>query len=329
MNDLRLILIATIFVIGASAVVRTQTVDPPPSGTPTETSFAGMADDKDRYRIGLRDVLDIHVFRHPDLSQRAPVSSTGTITLFRLDAPIVAVCKSEMELAAEISAAYKKKFIKDPEVTVVVADQKSQAVGVMGAVTTPGYYYVNRRVHLLEILAQAGGPNKESGTRLIVARTGSISNCKQSADNDHDVSVIGFKIRDVQEGKETFWMEPGDIVSVLDADVVYIYGNVHQQGAIRIRENITLTQAIVSAEGLKPAAKKDKVRILRQKAGSLDREELVFDLNQIDKGKIPDPFLEPNDIVAVSEDRTKAIIQGFANAIKTSLPSAVYRIPVP
>lgn len=329
MKGLPVILVAAIIVFGSSTVVRTQTAVPPTPTTPSDTAFAGIADDKDRYRIGLRDVLDIQVYLHPDLSQRAPVSPAGTITLFRLDAPIVAVCKSELELAAEISAAYKKKFIKDPQVKVVVADQKSQAVGVMGAVTTPGYYYVNRRVHLLEILAQAGGPNKESGTRLIVARTGSNSNCKQSTDNDPDVSVIGFKIRDVQEGKETFWMEPGDIVSVLDADVVYIYGNVHQQGAIRIRENITLTQAIVSAEGLKPAAKKDKVRILRQKPGSLEREELVFDLNQIDKGKIPDPFLEPNDIVAVSEDRAKAIIQGFANAIKTSLPSAVYRIPVP
>ncbi|MGE3468096.1 MAG: polysaccharide biosynthesis/export family protein [Pyrinomonadaceae bacterium] len=323
----RIILATVVVAIGTCFSAVAQNAEPPRTTTPSATSFAGMADDTDRYRIGLRDVLDIQVFRHADLNQRAPVSPSGTISLFRLDSPIVAVCKTQDELAAEIAAAYKKKFIKDPQVRVIVADQKSQAVGVIGAVTTPGYFYVNRRVHLLEILAQAGGPNKEAGTRLIVARTGSTSNCKQAGVSDPEVSVVGLKIRDIQEGKATFWMEPGDIVSVLDADIVYVYGNVNQQGSLRIREPITLTQAIVSAEGLKPAAKKDKVRVLRQRAGSVDREELIFDLNQIDKGKIPDPFLEPNDIVAVSEDRTKAVLQGFADAIKNTIPSAIYRIP--
>ena len=122
-------------------------------------------------------------------------------------------------------------------------------------------------------------------------------------------------------------MQPGDVVSVLDADIVYVYGNVNKQGPVRIREPITLTQAIVSAEGLRPAANKDKIRVLRQKTGSVDREELVFDLNQIDKGKVKDPYLEPNDIVAVSQDGSKAVLLSVTNMIKSTIPSAIYRIP--
>jgi len=122
-------------------------------------------------------------------------------------------------------------------------------------------------------------------------------------------------------------MQAGDVVSVLDADVVYVYGNVNKQGAYRVREPLTLTQAIVSAEGLKPAAKKNNVRILRQKPGSVDREEFVFDLNAIDKGKVKDPYLEPSDIVAVSGDTTKSILLGIRDAIKTSIPAAIYTIP--
>jgi hypothetical protein len=94
-----------------------------------------------------------------------------------------------------------------------------------------------------------------------------------------------------------------------------------------VREAITLTQAIVSAEGLKPAAEKDKVRILRQAPDSLERVELVFNLNDIDKGKIKDPFLEPNDIVAVSRDKARAILGGFIKTIKGTIPGAVYRFP--
>jgi protein involved in polysaccharide export with SLBB domain len=177
------------------------------------------------------------------------------------------------------------------------------------------------------MLAMAGGPNKESGTRLLVARTGSTSDCKESveAPTSDDITVVGFKIRDIQEGKQSFWMQPGDVISVLDADVVYVYGNVHKQGSYRVREPITLTQAIVSAEGLKPAAKKSNVRILRQVPGSTERKDMSFDLNAIDKGTVKDPFLEPNDIVAVSEDRAKAILRGITDTIKGSIPGAVYR----
>ncbi|MBK9530173.1 MAG: hypothetical protein IPO41_18140 [Acidobacteria bacterium] len=48
-------------------------------------------------------------------------------------------------------------------------------------------------------------------------------------------------------------------------------------------------------------------------------------MNQIDKGKIPDPILQPNDIVTVSEDKAKAIMYGFANAIKNAAPNAALR----
>ena len=308
----------------------------PAKAVPVETSKTvssispkTAADDRpknERYRIGFQDILEIQVFRHPELNQRLPVGPNGTIVLFRVDRPVVAICKTERELAEAIEAAYKEKYLKDPRVSVVVAEQKSQAVAVIGSVERPGNYFVNKRVHLLEMLAMAGGPSKEAGTRLLVARTGSTSDCKERVDEpDNDnIEVVGFKIRDIQEGKQSFWMQPGDVVSVMDADIVYVYGNVNKQGSLRIREPITLTQAIVSAEGLKPAASRSNVRILRQKPGSTERKDIVFDLNAIDKGKVKDPFLEPNDIVAVSQDNAKAILRGITTTIKSSIPGVVY-----
>jgi polysaccharide export outer membrane protein len=334
MGNLRTIFVYCVLAAAGNLPAVAQTVNdpakvgPPPIAIP-DNLVAGLTPKNERYRIGFQDILDIQVFRHSDLNQRVPVSPNGTILLFRLDRPVIAVCKTERELATEIENAYREKYLRDPRVSVVVAEQRSQAVAVIGAVEKPGNYFINRRIHLLEMLAMAGGPNKEAGTRLLVARTGSTSNCREAGDatNGDQIAVVDFKIRDVQEAKQTFWMLPGDVVSVLDADVIYVYGNVNKQGSFKVREPITLTQAIVSAEGLKSAAKKDKIRILRQKPGSADREEFVFDLNQIDKGKIKDPFLEPNDIVAVSEDKTKAILFGLANSIKSSVPSAVYRLP--
>ncbi len=297
--------------------------------TPPDNIVVGLQTKNDRYRIGFQDILEIQVFQHPSLNQRVAVGANGTIMLFRLDKPLIAVCKTERELAGVIADAYKNRFIRDPQVNVVVSEQRSQSVAVIGAVEKPGTYFINRRYHLLEMLAMAGGPNKESGTRLLVARTGSTTQCRDKGDEtDGDqIAVMDFKIRDVQEGKQTLWMQPGDVVSLLKADIIYVYGNVNKQGTVEVREPITLTQALVAAEGMKNTAKKDKIRVLRQISGKADRQEFVYDLNDIDKGKVKDPFLEPNDIVAVSEDKVKTILYGLANSIKSSVPSIIYRTP--
>jgi polysaccharide export outer membrane protein len=298
------------------------------AGQTSQGSTPGVGTDE-RYRIGFQDQLDVQVFRHPELAQRVNVNSNGTVNLFRLEKPIVAVCKTERELASDIAAAYEKDYLRNPEVNVIAVEQRSRAFAVIGAVEKPGNYFINRRIRLLELLAQAGGPSKDAGTRLIVARTGSTSNCKLDEDksSSDDVALMDFKISDVMQAKTDLIMRPGDIVSVLDSDIVYIYGNVNKQGQIEIKEPLTLTQALASAQGLKPATDKSKIRILRQKPGSRDRDEFVYDLNEIDKRKIQDPFLEPNDVVAVSEDKTKSILNSIGRSLTGGIPSIFYRIP--
>jgi len=284
----------------------------------------------ERYRIGYQDTLDIQVFGHPQLNRRAPVSPDGTISLFRLDQPIVAVCKTENELARDIEKAYEKDYLRNPEVQVVAVEQKSQAVAVIGAVKTPGQYYVNKKVQLLQILAFAGGPDIEHvGSRILVYRPGSSSNCKmnQDAAPAADAQLLDLALKDVEEGKSTLWMQPGDIVSVMDADLVYIYGNVNKQGAVKMREPITLTQAIASAEGLKSATVMDSVRVIRQKHGTTERTETVYNFKEIIKGKSTDPYLEPNDIVAVSQDKTQNILNSVGKSLTNGIPSIFYRIP--
>ena len=297
--------------------------------SPTQPDNSGaQAIKDDRYRIGYQDVLSVQVFKHPELGGRAAVDHKGNISLFKLDRPISAVCKTAEELAAEIRRAYMEDYLRNPEVQVSVAEQRSQYIGVIGAVERPGTVYIGRRVHLLDVLAQVGGPSKEAGTRLIVFRGGSPASCRETGDtSDSDVSLIDLKIRDIQQGKQVFWMKPGDVVSVLDADIVYVYGNVVRQGAYQIREPITLQQAIVKAEGLRPTAKKDKVRILRSKDDSGEREEIIIDLERVEKGRANDPYLMPNDIIAVSEDRTKAILKNIGDTLKSTIPGAIYRIP--
>ena len=280
----------------------------------------------DRYRIGFRDKLTVQVFRHPELTQTVSVNSNGTISLFKIPTPLIAVCKTESELARAVEDAYRKDYLRNPEVNVAAIEQNSQALAVIGAVEHPGRFFVNRQMHLLELLALAGGPSKEAGSRLMVVRPGSDSGCQQTlAPKQGDSGLFNFSIRDLQEGKQTFAMQPGDIVSVLEADIVFVYGNVNEQGQVVMKQPMTLTQAIASAKGIKPATQRDKVRIIRQKPGSLEREEIIVDLGAIDKQKAKDPYLLPNDIIALSQDKTMSIINSLTKSLTQGIPSLLYR----
>jgi polysaccharide export outer membrane protein len=330
MKAVRFLLVILIAVLFSFEISFAQTVpNNSEQKTTGQTILSSKTDnDDERYRIGFQDTLEVQVFRHPELSQKASVNPDGTITLFRASKPIVAVCKTERELAGEIQQEYLS-FLKKPEVNVFAIEKKSQSFGVIGAVEKAGTYYISRRVRLLELLSFAGGPNKEAGSRMIVARTGSSSACKVEGDDsviDNELILMNFRVKDVLEGKQNLWMQPGDIVSVFDSDVVYVYGNVNKVGSVKMKEPITLTQAIVSAEGLKPTAK-NQVKILRQKPGSTDREELVFNLKDIENRKIQDPFLVPDDIVAVSEDSSKVIMRGIVKTFQQGIPSLFYKVP--
>jgi protein involved in polysaccharide export with SLBB domain len=113
--------------------------------------------------------------------------------------------------------------------------------------------------------------------------------------------------------------QAGDVVTVLDSDFVFVYGNVNQQGEVKINEPRTLRQVIASAEGFAPAAKKDKIRVFRQRAGSAEWEEFVYNFKDIETGKVNDPFLLPNDIVAVSEDKFQKVFSDVTKGLTGGL----------
>ncbi|MDQ3799082.1 MAG: polysaccharide export protein [Acidobacteriota bacterium] len=333
------ILIGAVSVFGQQQEQQTKSPNSGEKSEPAKTAEATVTTNPDanrsdeRYRIGYQDTIEVTVYKHADFGGTFNVSPQGTIRLPRLDEPIRVVCKTEQELQQEIAEKHKT-ILRNPFVNVRVVDQRSQSFAVIGAVEKPGNFYMNRRIRLLELLSFAGGPDTEkAGTKLIVARTGSTSVCKQKEDaptagtDDSNLVLYQYKIRDVLEGRENLWMQPGDIVSVLDFDLVYVYGNVNKQGSVKLKQPLTLRQAIVEAEGFKPASKKDKIRILRQKPDGSDWEEFTFDLKEIETGKVKDPFLMPNDIVAVSEDKTKSLLNEVKKSITGGIPSLFYRVP--
>ena len=305
--------------------VKTHTGDEKPDDA--EKSDQAMNNNRrsnEKYRIGFQDTLEIQVFRHPELSQIVNVSPDGTILMPKIDRPIIAVCKTERELGETVGAFYKS-YLKNPFVNVRAIEQRSQPFAVIGAVEKPGSFYLNRKIRLLELLAFAGGPDVEkAGANIQVARIGNVSGCAENADPEADEIVfLTYKIKDVQEGKQNPWMEPGDIVSVLDVEHAYVVGNVKEPSKVPLKEPVTLTQAIAIAGGLAPEAKTSKVRIQRQKANGGAKVELVFDLKDIASEKVANPILQANDIIEVPKDNVKSVRNGLIKAFTGGLPTLI------
>ena len=107
------------------------------------------------YVIGPQDVLDIDVWKEAELTRSVPVRPDGKISLPLLN-DIQAAGLTPTQLSEEITTELKK-FITDPQVTVIVTQINSQRVYILGEMTRPGAYPLLPGMTVLQALSSAGG----------------------------------------------------------------------------------------------------------------------------------------------------------------------------
>lgn len=113
------------------------------------------ATDDPNYVIGPQDVVDISVWKEPDLSRNVPVRPDGKISLPLLN-DVQASGLTATQLAAEITEGLKK-FETNPQVTVIVTSMKSQRFYVLGESSRPGAFDLSPNMTVLDALSTAGG----------------------------------------------------------------------------------------------------------------------------------------------------------------------------
>lgn len=275
----------------------------------------------DRYRIGAGDVLDIRIYNRPQLSREAVrVEGSGMIRMPLIETEIRAVCLTEGELAKEISTRYAR-YYKNLQVDVFIREYQSRQVAIIGAVNDQSRFQLQRRIKLLELLTYAKGPSARAGQTINIVHSTTSSPCKQEVETDESAAFSSYKLSDVLQGdpKSNPYLEAGDIVTVPEADQVYVVGNVFMPLTISLKEPITLTRAIAMAGGLKQDTRKDKIRVLRQEPGTTIRKEIMVDLYAIEKKRSEDLALAPNDIIDVPTSAGKSflrsLIQGVAPGV--------------
>ncbi len=342
--------IVTIFASAQTPIPPTQPSDPQPNNKSpvVRNSIPAVTQGKDQtYRVGPGDVLDVRVFNQTQLSGERRVNEVGRISLPFLE-EISAACLTEAELARQIAEKYKK-FLRDPQVSVFVKEYKSLPVAVIGAVNQPARFQLQRRVRLLELLSQAGGPSNRAGNFIHIIHSNDYDFCQtdskgqssaqeakqpgqeEQADTISILTALStISLRDLLSGKldANLYIQPGDIISVPEADQIYVTGAVNRPGAYALTTKITLTQAIGLAGGINMEGAKNRVRLIRQDPNSDNRSEVVYNLGDITKRKIEDIVLLPNDIIEVPNSMMRAASRnmlGVSISMLSALPYFIIR----
>jgi polysaccharide export outer membrane protein len=181
-----------------------QTAQSPVPAIPDETVKKSATADPN-YVIGAQDVLDVNVWKEPDVSRTVPVRPDGKISLPLLN-DVQAAGLTPAQLAAQVTDSLKK-YVTNPQVTVIVTVINSQRVYILGEVTRPGAFPLLPGMSVLQALSSAGGFTQFAKVKSIFVRR--VENGKESK--------YPFNYREVISGKkpeQDILLKAGDTIVV-------------------------------------------------------------------------------------------------------------------
>jgi polysaccharide biosynthesis/export protein len=214
MNRTILYLAATILLASAGNAQAAPQAKPAPSVTTTARNNASAVDDAKpstpattdpAYVIGPEDMLDVNVWKEPEMTRIVPVRPDGKITLPLIN-DVQAAGSTPQQLASAVTEKLRK-FLTEPQVTVIVTQINSQRVFVIGEVLRAGAFPLVPGTTVLQALANAGGFTTFANVKKIHVMR--LINGKPTE--------LPFNYREVIKGdspEQNIKLEPGDTVVV-------------------------------------------------------------------------------------------------------------------
>ncbi len=157
------------------------------------------------YVIGPQDMIDVNVWKEPDLSRSVPVRPDGKISLPLLN-DVQASGLTPGQLGVKITSGLAK-YMTNPQVTVIVSQINSQRIYILGEVVRAGSFTLLPDMTVLQALSDAGGFTPFANSKKIyVLRQ---ENGKQQK--------IPFNYKDVISGKD-----PSQNVALKSGDTIIV-----------------------------------------------------------------------------------------------------------
>lgn len=169
---------------------------------------AAAATDPD-YTIGIEDVLEISVWKNPDLSKTVMVRPDGMISM-----PLIGDMKAAGLTPAQLRDRITERLREYQETVVtsiIVQEVNSYRIFVLGEVLNPGTYTMMRKTSVLQAIALAGGFSQFAAkNRIILVRENLDRNTKPEK-----MSIRFDDIVDEDEKKDrNIILKPGDTIFV-------------------------------------------------------------------------------------------------------------------
>jgi polysaccharide export outer membrane protein len=232
-------------------------------------AFVAPASAEDAYRLGAHDELQITIWGPNGLSGTFVIGADGSLTfpmLGRVPAASLTVSELQKELVTRLAAG----FYTNPEVTVTVANYRSQKVYVLGEVRSPGTYTLQGDASLMDMLARAGSTTAGAGDSVVVRRRAGAGSADGPLNSDADAgNVITVSLDDFSKGalQHDVTLQDGDTIIVPPAKTVFVYGNVARPGEYPVKRNTTVLEALSLAGGVTQLGSTHRLKVVRSVDG--------------------------------------------------------------
>jgi polysaccharide export outer membrane protein len=214
---------------------------------------------KTDYVLGAGDVIRVTVFQSPELSLETRIPETGVIN-YPLLGPLtlggLSISQAEKRIAEGLLVG---KFLKQPQVSILVTQLRGNQASVLGNAVRPGRYTLElSNTRLSDLMALAGGVAPDGSDMLTVVGTREGKAFRTQID-----------FRTLFRGdasSQDIVIENNDVVYVDRAPQVYIHGEVQKPGTLRLERGMTVLQALAAAGGLTQRGTQRGIRVLRKGA---------------------------------------------------------------
>lgn len=250
------------------------------------------------------DTIDVDMLGSLEYDWRGKTDDEGFLSNLPYFS-IFALCRTEDELAAEITVAYSK-LIRNPQIVVRVLDRSTRQPAILfGAVRVPQRFRIQRPVQLNELIVMSGGITDKASGEIKIFRPARAS-CNSYNQNWVESQVI-IKLTDLLSGKTDAnpQIRSGDIVTVEEAAPIYVTGGITAPQRILFRQGMTLSRAIASAGGLSRGADQTKITIYRRQMNQADLKVIEANFEKIISHTAEDILLQTYDIVEIHQDGRK------------------------
>jgi polysaccharide export outer membrane protein len=199
------LLLLVALAIPAWAKDKTKQPNPTPSRTDAAAGTPSVNPVGSAYIIAPDDVLSIDVWKEAEITRTVPVRPDGKISLPLLN-DVQAAGLTATDLASVISERLKK-FVANPQVTVIVTTVNSQKIYILGEVPRGGMVPLLPNMTVLQAISSAGGFSQYANQKgVYVLRT----------ENGQQVKYP-FNYKEVVKGiniQQNIILKPGDTIVV-------------------------------------------------------------------------------------------------------------------